>query len=147
MFQLCMDGEIEPMLLLDYPHFPCKFSPFVRYKKEFKKILRNSPLADIYTRESIKGKIVHTADIISSINLKIFRGPIQMWQIGITNDPVERKRYWTEVRKENTDHWSYWETESLWEAQDIESLFISMGMKNRVEGDRLVEGVVYVYIF
>ena len=89
---------------------------------------------------------MHTADILGAIHLKAFRGPIQIWRIGITNDPVEAKKYW-EVRNESTAHWSEWQAESLMEARSIEQLFLDRGMKRGSAGVVAADGVTYVYVF
>ena len=90
---------------------------------------------------------MHTADILGAIHLKAFRGPIQIWRIGITNDPVEAKNYWAEKRNENTNHWSEWQADSLVEARAIEQSFLDKGMKRGSTGVLAADGVAYVYVF
>ncbi len=90
---------------------------------------------------------MHSADILGAIHLKAFRGPIQIWRIGITNDPEGARRYWLEVRNESTRHWSQWQAESLSEAKAIERHFVEKGMKPGSTGGEVVDGASWIYVF
>ena len=90
---------------------------------------------------------MHIAEILAAIQLKAMRGPIQIWRIGITNDPVEAKRYWTEERNENTRHWSEWQADSLSDARALEEYFIEKGMKRGSTGVAVEEGEPWVFVF
>jgi len=85
------------------------------------------------------------ATITSEINTTV--GSIHTaYRIGITHDPVERKAYWTS--KGGTTHWKQWETDSLADAQAIESYFIQQKkMKGGEGGDMSASKKTYVYIF
>jgi hypothetical protein len=61
------------------------------------------------------------ATIISEINTKVGTSHTA-YRIGITNDPVERKKYWT--GKGDTTYWKQWQADSLSDAQAIENYFI-----------------------
>lgn len=87
------------------------------------------------------------ANIISAINAKVGNTEYNIWRIGLTHDPAERKKYWKETENQNTDWWSQWEADSLSDAQDIESRFISKGMKGETGGDLSPWKTTYVYVF
>jgi len=70
-----------------------------------------------------------------------------LWRIGLTHDPVERKRYWKDTKKQSVAYWSDWTADSLSDAQDIESYFINKGMKDGTCGDLSASKTVYVYVF
>jgi hypothetical protein len=68
------------------------------------------------------------------------------WQIGITNDPVERKKEWATTK--DVSAWRAWQAASLSDAQDIENHFINdKKMKGGTGGSTSAYRSVYVYIF
>ncbi len=68
------------------------------------------------------------------------------WQIGITNDPDERKKEWGQTKDVST--WTQWEANSLSDAQAIESYFVNeKKMKGGTGGSTSADRTVYVYIF
>ena len=70
------------------------------------------------------------------------------WRIGLTHDLADRKVYWRDTARENVACWTSWTTDSLSDAQDIESHFINTkGMKGGTGGDLKSYKTVYVYIF
>ncbi len=85
--------------------------------------------------------------IISAIEAKAKAVTYRNWRIGLTHDPAERKKYWTETEKENTTAWSQWQADSLSDAEDIEVHFISKGMKGGPGGDLSPKRAVHVYVF
>ena len=89
------------------------------------------------------------ASIVAAIEAR--RGTIgySAWRIGLTHDPEERKKYWSETEKENVALWSQWQTDSLSEAQAIESYFVNdKKMKGGTGGADLSSyKTVYVYVF
>lgn len=85
------------------------------------------------------------ASIISAIEGKGLT--YKYWRVGLTHDPAERKKYWTETEKQSTTAWSHWATDSLSDAQAIEAHFIDKGMKGGTGGDLSAQKTVYVYIF
>ncbi len=87
------------------------------------------------------------ASIISAINAKVGTTKYDIWRIGLTHDPAERKHHWTETEKQSTASWSQWQADSLSDAQDIESYFITLGMKGGTGGDLSAWRTTYVYVF
>ena len=87
------------------------------------------------------------AAIAAAINVKVGTAGYNIWRIGLTHDPDERKRYWTETEKQITIYWSQWTADSLADAQEIEAYFINKGMKGGTGGDLSARRAVYVYIF
>jgi len=87
------------------------------------------------------------ASIISAINAKVGSTEYKIWRIGLTHDLAERKKYWKETEKQNTDWWSQWEADSLSDAQGIEAHFIDKGMKGGTGGDLSTRTTTYVYVF
>lgn len=87
------------------------------------------------------------ADIKTAIERKVSGTRYSIWRIGLTHDLAERKKYWRDTEKESVDHWSNWTTDSLSDAQDIESHFINKGMKGGVGGNLSARQTVYVYVF
>jgi hypothetical protein len=87
------------------------------------------------------------ASIIAAI--EVTRGTIgySAWRIGLTHDPGERKKYWSETEKQNVALWSQWQANSLSDAQDIEAQFINKGMKGGTGGDLSSYKTVHVYVF
>ncbi len=85
--------------------------------------------------------------IMDAIELKRGTSAYAIWRIGLTHDLAERKAYWRDTAKKNVSHWSDWETNSLSDAQDIESHFINKGMDGGVGGDLSANKTVYVYVF
>jgi hypothetical protein len=83
--------------------------------------------------------------IASAITSKVGSTAYDIWRIGLTHDPVERKKYWASV--ESTSYWSQWQADSLSNAQDIESFFINKGMKGGTGGDLSSWRTTYVYFF
>jgi len=83
--------------------------------------------------------------IISEINTKVGTNHTA-YRIGITHDPVERKKYWTS--QESTTYWKQWEADSLSDAQAIETYFIQeKKMKGGEGGDMDSKKKTYVYVF
>ncbi len=85
--------------------------------------------------------------IVSAITLKVSRTPHRYWRIGLTQDLTERKKYWSETKKEDVKHWSDWQADSLSDAQEIESYFINKGMQGGTGGDLSTQSTTYVYVF
>jgi hypothetical protein len=85
------------------------------------------------------------ASIMTAINSKV--STYNLWRIGLTHDPAERKKYWSETEKQSTSAWTQWTAGSLPDAQDIESHFINKGMKGGTGGDLSAKRTVYVYVF
>ena len=85
--------------------------------------------------------------IVAAIEVR--RGTIgySAWRIGLTHDPEERKKYWSETEKQNVALWSQWQADSLSDAQDIEAQFINKGMKGGTGGDLSSYKTVHVYMF
>jgi hypothetical protein len=70
-----------------------------------------------------------------------------IWTIGLTHDPDERKEQHSDNGKSVT-HWEEWLSDSLEDAQGIESYFINtMSMKGGTGGNLNARKSVYVYIF
>ena len=69
------------------------------------------------------------------------------WTIGLTHDPEERKQQ-HEADGKSTKYWKQWITNSLSDADHIESYFINTkGMKGGTGGDLSARKTVSVYIF
>ena len=83
-------------------------------------------------------------EIIDEIEGKISK--YLLWHIGQTHYPDSRKYEHMKEGKTIT-YWKHWETDSLSDAQDIESYFINKGMKEGTGGDLHSRETVYVYIF
>jgi hypothetical protein len=84
--------------------------------------------------------------IVAAIQSKAGRA-YGVWRIGITNDPTERRRCWTDDEKQNCTLWQQWKAESLADAEAIEAYFIRMGMKGGTGGHASAYKPVYVYVF
>ena len=86
--------------------------------------------------------------IIAAIDTKIAGSDPEIWQIGVSNDPVAEERYWSGTVMKKTFFWAHWQADSLADARFIASHYILWkGMKNKEEVRALVEGPVYVYLF
>jgi len=69
------------------------------------------------------------------------------WTIGLTHDPAERKQQ-HQADGKSTKYWKQWATDSLSDAQDMESYFINTkDMKGGTGGDLSARKKIYVYIF
>jgi hypothetical protein len=90
------------------------------------------------TKASIMAAITTKASAYSSYSV---------WRIGLTHDLAERKAYWRDTENQPTGLWSSWQTDSLSDAQDIESYFINKGMKGGTGGNLSAYKTVYVYVF
>jgi hypothetical protein len=88
--------------------------------------------------------------IIQAINNRVDSSKTvdySFWTIGLTHDPATREQQHQNDGK-STKYWKQWTAESLSDAQDIESYFISQkGMKGGTGGDLNARKTVYVYIF
>ncbi|MGD0058251.1 MAG: hypothetical protein ABSD58_02425 [Verrucomicrobiia bacterium] len=87
------------------------------------------------------------ADIIAAITTRIGSSKFSVWRIGLTHDLVERKKYWADTEKLDTQYWTWWQADSLSDAQDIEAAFINKGMDGGTGGDLSLYKAVFVYIF
>jgi hypothetical protein len=88
------------------------------------------------------------SEIVAAIERNLGTSGYAILRIGITNDPEERRRYWRETERQNTTYWSQWQSDSLLDAQEIESHFINdKGMKGGTGGDMSPYRVAYVYVF
>lgn len=96
--------------------------------------------------ESLLPRPSSKEEIMAAIEAKVGR-LYSAWQVGITNDPTERKRCWSEDESKNCALWQQWLAASLRDAQDIEAHFIRMGMKGGTGGHTSSAKPVYVYIF
>jgi hypothetical protein len=88
--------------------------------------------------------MVAKATIVSEINTKV-GGNHPLYRIGITNDPVERKKHWT--GKEDTTYWKQWQADSLSDAQAIETYFIQQKKMKGGEGGDVSAQTRWVYVF
>jgi hypothetical protein len=72
-----------------------------------------------------------------------------VWRIGITHQPQERKTHWKEIQKSDVSCWTTWQADSLVDAKAIENYFVSVkGMKCATNGDDLsLSKTVFTYIF
>ena len=68
------------------------------------------------------------------------------WTIGMTNDPAERRRFWTEDREQSSTYWQQW-ISSLEVARSIAGHFVQKGMKLDMGGHASANRPVYVYVF
>ncbi len=87
------------------------------------------------------------SEIISAIESKVKSIGYSPWRIGLTHDPEERKKYWSETEKLSVTLWSQWQADSLSDAQDVEAQFIDKGMKGGTGGDLSPYKTVYIYVF
>ena len=70
-----------------------------------------------------------------------------LWRIGITNE-ISRRAAEHKDEDENIKYGLYWQTDSLSDAQEIESYFINtMGMQGGTGGNLDASEPVFVYIF
>jgi hypothetical protein len=86
------------------------------------------------------------ATIVSEISSHTKLYLASAWRIGLTHDPVERRRHWSNDGH-HTSLWKQWQADSLTDAQDIEAAFINKGMKGGTGGDLSARSTVYVYVF
>jgi hypothetical protein len=71
---------------------------------------------------------------------------LDAWQIGITQDLLEREMHWRSTGRD-VQFWTQWLADSLEDAQAIEAHFIKLGMKGGVGGDLSPWKPTYVYVF
>ena len=91
-------------------------------------------------KNSIKQAIVNRVESSKS-------GDYSAWTIGLTHDTDERKQQ-HEDEWNSTNYWKQWVADSLSDAEDIESHFISeKSMKGGTGGNLSAHKEVYVYIF
>jgi hypothetical protein len=88
-----------------------------------------------------------TADIKLEIETKRAGTEYNIWRIGLTDDLVDRKKYWKETENLIVAYWSDWKADSLSDAQDIEAHFIRKGMKGGTDGDLSPQKPTFVYVF
>jgi hypothetical protein len=67
-----------------------------------------------------------------------------VWRVGITNDPLKRKREWSATSYVNW--WSDWLAESYADACEIERTFIRHGMDGGTGGSTNALLPVFVYV-
>jgi len=92
------------------------------------------------------GRVMTQQQIISAIT-STAGIHLSLWQIGITQDPSERKAHWRDTEHQDVRYWTEWPADSLADARDIEALFKSDGMKSGVGGDLSPSKPTYVYVF
>jgi len=89
-------------------------------------------------------------DIISAIVNRVESSrtvEYSTWRIGLTHDPDERKQE-QQNKGRNIDFWQQWRADSLSDAEQVESYFISeKGMEGGTGGELDARKAVYVYIF
>jgi hypothetical protein len=89
-------------------------------------------------------------DIISAIVKRVESSrtvEYSTWRIGLTHDPDERKQEHRNKGR-NTDFWQQWRADSLSDAEQVETHFISeKGMEGGTGGELDARKTVYVYIF
>ena len=86
------------------------------------------------------------AEIVAAIDLKC--GPnCKIWRIGLTHDPIERKRQWQDDEGQNVRFWSQWSADCLSDAEEIEADYIGKGMKGGTGGNLSPNQPVYIYVF
>jgi hypothetical protein len=89
-------------------------------------------------------------DIIDAIESRVRRSrtvDYSSWRIGLTQDPDDRKKQ-HDNKQRRTAHWKQWRADSLSDAEQIESHFISERHMQGKTGGVLDAGkTVYVYIF
>lgn len=90
--------------------------------------------------------MANTRGIAAAIITKIGQTNCGIWRIGLTHDWIQRKSEWKN-EGELVDYWSCWETDSLADAQALESHFINKGMKGGCGGNLSANKTVYVYVF
>jgi hypothetical protein len=86
-------------------------------------------------------------NIAIAITMKVGTTSLDVWRIGLTRDPAERKRSWEETENQNVNSWADWEADSLEEAQDIERVFIKNGMNGGAREELSPQDRVFVYVF
>jgi hypothetical protein len=84
--------------------------------------------------------------IVAAILSKIGQTECGIWRIGLTHDWAKRR---SELANEGQSvaYWSCWETDSLFDAQGLESHFINRGMKGVTGGNLDSSKTVYLYVY
>lgn len=86
---------------------------------------------------------MNESDIKSAIERVVGTTSYSSWIIGITNDPVRRRKEHDD-EGENTKYWHDWKADSETIARNVEKYFQDKGMKGSTGGG---EHPTYVYIF
>jgi hypothetical protein len=88
-------------------------------------------------------------DIINEITSKIVPMDFDVWRIGLTHEPQERKTHWKEIQKRDVSCWTAWQADSLVDAKVIETYFVTVkGMKGVTNGaDLSLSKTIFAYIF
>ena len=74
-------------------------------------------------------------------------GNFHAWSIGITNDPIQRKKHLRDAMKRDVSHWQQWRADSLSDAQAIERSNVANGMPSESDSMATDSFPAYVYIF
>jgi len=85
--------------------------------------------------------------ITNEINVLV-GGNFEAWRIGLTNDPIVRKRQLKEAQGEDVSRWQQWQADSLGDARLIEAKFRESGMGASSQGGDMVtdDFPTFVYI-
>jgi hypothetical protein len=87
-------------------------------------------------KHTIAQEIVNRVEASKSPNYKA-------WRIGITQNLTERYEFWKKPQ-----FWMSWQTESLHDAEEIESFFINSKNMQGGTGGQCIHGqITHVYIF
>ncbi|MDX1740808.1 MAG: hypothetical protein R3178_05915 [Rhodothermales bacterium] len=85
--------------------------------------------------------------IIEQIDIKVFknRGPIERWNIGVTDNPVGTR---LALMSDGHDvaNWQQWKADNTLDAQAVNKLFVMLGM-NEIETDDLMGTPATIYVF
>ncbi len=81
--------------------------------------------------------------LIAAVNQRIGSTSLDIWYIGVTNDCTRRKGE-HEAEGKSCKYWRDWEADTEKIARDVETYFISKGMKGGIGGG---EHPTYVYVF
>lgn len=91
-----------------------------------------------------------TTGITQEINV-IVGGNFEAWCIGLTNDPMRRKKQLKEDLNQDVSRWEQWQLDSLSDARLIERKYLDGGMKGAPDGGEpeIIAEVfpTYVYVF
>jgi len=89
------------------------------------------------------GSSMQESEIRLAIEQKVGSTDYKIWTIGITDDP-ERRKTEHDAKGESTTYWKDWKADTETIARNVETLFLSRGMKGGTGGG---DHPTYVYVF
>jgi hypothetical protein len=86
-----------------------------------------------------------TADLYRAVRDKIGNTDPEIWRIGLTHDPVTRRREWG--CRYDVAVWEDWPAATLADAESVERAFLALGMRGGTGGNLSEYQPVWAYVF